>query len=66
MPAYGSHVADLLERQPAGARDFTELSQQWRRLFAVCLAAYDAGALTVTANTTADTPDGGTWSTPST
>lgn len=31
---HGSHIAALLERQPAWARDFTDLSQEWRRLVA--------------------------------
>jgi aquaporin Z len=30
---HGVHTADLLERQPAWARDFTDLSAEWRRLF---------------------------------
>lgn len=31
---HGAHIAELLERQPAWARDFTDLSQEWRRLVA--------------------------------
>ncbi|HEV7147607.1 MAG TPA: aquaporin [Pedococcus sp.] len=31
---HGTHIAELLEREPAWARDFTDLSQEWRRLFA--------------------------------
>lgn len=30
---HGTQVADLLERQPAWVQDFTDLSQEWRRLF---------------------------------
>ena len=29
----GVHVAQLLERQPRWARDFSDLSYEWRRLF---------------------------------
>ena len=31
---HGIPVMDLLEREPAWAQDFTDLSQEWRRLFA--------------------------------
>jgi aquaporin Z len=30
----GVRIAELLERQPPSAQDFTDLSQEWRRLFA--------------------------------
>ncbi len=31
---HGTNIAGALERQPAGARDVQDLSQEWRRLFA--------------------------------
>jgi len=31
---HGTNIAGVLERQPAWARDFQDLSQEWRRLFA--------------------------------
>jgi len=37
---HGHHIAVILERQPAWARDFTDLSQEWRRLFAETLGTF--------------------------
>jgi len=37
---HGTHVAGLLERQPVWARDFEDLSHEWRRLFAELLGTF--------------------------
>lgn len=37
---HGTHVAGLLERQPDWARDFEDLSHEWRRLFAELLGTF--------------------------
>ncbi len=37
---HGEHIAGLLERQPAWGREFTDLSQEWRRLFAELFATF--------------------------
>jgi aquaporin Z len=49
-------IADLLERQPPSARDFTDLSQEWRRLFAELFGTFllvtaGAGAAVLDAQT---------------
>ncbi|WP_238338340.1 MIP/aquaporin family protein [Pedococcus badiiscoriae] len=31
---HGAHIAELMERQPVWGRQFTDLSHEWRRLFA--------------------------------
>ena len=53
---HGVRVAELLERQPSWAQDFTDLSQEWRRLFAelfgtFLLVTVGAGASVVDATT---------------
>jgi aquaporin Z len=37
---HGARIADLLERQPVWARDFTDLSYEWRRLFSEVFATF--------------------------
>jgi len=37
---HGTNVAALLERQPAWARDFHDLSNEWRRLFAELVGTF--------------------------
>lgn len=53
---HGVHVAELLERQPGWAQDFTDLTQEWRRLFAELLGTFllvlvGAGAAVLDART---------------
>ena len=53
---HGTHIAELLERQPAWGRDFTDLSQEWRRLFGELFGTFllvlvGAGAAVVDATT---------------
>lgn len=55
---HGTHIADMLERQPAWARDFTDLSQEWRRLVAEVFGTFllvlvGAGAAVLEAKTSA-------------
>ena len=53
---HGTHIAELLERQPQWAQDFTDLHQEWRRLFSelfgtFLLVTVGAGAAMVQART---------------
>ena len=53
---HGTRVAALLERQPAWAQDFTDLSQEWRRLFGELFGTFllvtaGAGAAVIDAKT---------------
>jgi aquaporin Z len=53
---HGTHIAELLERQPPWAQDFTDLHQEWRRLFSelfgtFLLVTVGAGAAVVQAKT---------------
>ena len=55
---HGTHIAEILERQPAWARDFTDLSQEWRRLVAELFGTFllvlvGAGAAVLNAKTSA-------------
>lgn len=36
----GTHIAELLERQPVWGQDFTDLHHEWRRLFAEALGTF--------------------------
>ncbi len=53
---HGTRVADLFEREPAWAQDFTDLSQEWRRLFCELFGTFllvivGAGAAVIDAKT---------------
>jgi aquaporin Z len=53
---HGARIADVLEREPPWARDFTDLSQEWRRLFAELFGTFllvlvGAGAAVLDAKT---------------
>lgn len=53
---HGVRIAELLERQPPWAQDFTDLSEEWRRLFAelfgtFLLVSVGAGAAILDAKT---------------
>ncbi|HEV7148249.1 MAG TPA: aquaporin [Pedococcus sp.] len=53
---HGAHIAELLERQPVWAQDFTDLSHEWRRLFAEAFGTFllvlvGAGAAVLDAKT---------------
>lgn len=55
---HGRRTADLLEREPTWAREFTDLSHEWRRLFAelfgtFLLVVVGAGASVLDAKTSA-------------
>lgn len=53
---HSAHIAELLERQPVWAQDFTDLSHEWRRLFAETFGTFllvlvGAGAAVLDAKT---------------
>lgn len=53
---HGVHIAELLERQPEWARDFTNLDREWRRLFSELFGTFllvlvAAGAVVLDART---------------